>query len=486
MARQTFVTAGPEASGVRIEFQPLPASEDHPFGFAWGRVGLWLGDTLVWNEGVDGEEKLVEWSWVNLLEGLGRVWPWLTLEESYPIPIHPEHPGKLDYELSKRWDGMSGSQRDDEEDLIFDFNQCHNLALLVRGINLPRVMVMREGQEVVFWSPKRSLPIRIPFTEFIRVFEQFGDALSELLIDSSEDLAVLARRRWAERESKALEYKLKVSLKNEDPEIKTLVEERQKRTELLAANDDLYVDDEVRAAARMTAKKFMAKDRLLVLQAIQDVKSRKTPALDRVSRDAPDVTEDSSYGFEQGYELARWLRQYMQLGTGFVDPGYILNQWNVEIFNIEVDPEISAVAVWGRLHGPGVILNTKKNSRASGKNGCRATLAHEICHLIFDRQRSLPVADVMGGLGPQFAEKRANAFAAEFLLPQSSAEEAVRNSSDQIVTIAERLERKFGVSRAIVRHQILNSYAADSLESPQVTELEAWARLRPGFPVVEI
>jgi len=477
LGRQTFVTAGPDASRVRIEFQPLPASEDHPFGFAWGALGLWLGDTLVWNEGDDGEEKPVQWSWVNLLEGLGRVWPWLTLEESYPIPIHPEHPGKLDYELSKRWDGMSESQRDDEEDLIFDFNQCHNLALLVRGVNLPRVMVVREGQEVVFWSPMRPLPVRIPFTEFVRVFEQFGDMLNHLLLDSTEDLAILARRRWGERASKVREYKFKVSLRHEDPEVRALVEAREARADLTAANDDIYADDEVRAAARMTAKKFTAKDRLLVLQAIQNISRRQTPGLDKVSQEAPDVTEQSSYGFVQGYELARWFRQYMELGTGFVDPVPILNEWGVELVDIKVDPEISAVAVWGRLHGPGVILNSKKNSRASGINGYRATLAHEICHLIFDRQRSLPVADVMGGLGPQFAEKRANAFAAEFLLPQSSAEEAVRSS--------DRLEQRFGVSRAIVHHQILNSYAAEQLKPAQVRELEAWARLRPGFPVVD-
>ncbi|HKS15465.1 MAG TPA: ImmA/IrrE family metallo-endopeptidase, partial [Pseudomonas sp.] len=95
------------------------------------------------------------------------------------------------------------------------------------------------------------------------------------------------------------------------------------------------------------------------------------------------------------------------------------------------------------------------------------------------------VADVMGGLGPQFAEKRANAFAAELLLPQASAEEAVRNSSAEIESIALRLERKFVVSRAMVCHQILNSNVATVLDSSQVTALEAWARLRPGFPVVQ-
>lgn len=483
MAKKIFVTAASSVPGIRIEFQSLPASEDHPAGYAWGALGLWLGDTLVWNESDDGTEKPVEWSWVNLLEGLGRVWPWLTLEEGYPIPIHPEHPGKLDDELTKRWDGMTGSQRDDEEDLIFDFNHRHNLALLVRGVNLPRVMVMREGNEMVLWSPSRHQPVRIPFVEFIRVFNELGDHLSYLLMDSNRDLATLAKKRWSEREARALEYKAQGALDGEDPRIRKFVEvySRASRT---AAND-IYADDEVRAAARMTAKKFMAEDRLKVLEAIQHIKPRKTPELDSLSQSVPDANEFSSIAFQQGYWLAIWLRGELKLGAGSVEPRSIIEGWGVEIFDIQVDPEICAVAVWGRLHGPGVILNKMRNSRASGANGCRATLAHEVCHLIYDRKRSLPVADVMGGLGPQFAEKRANAFAAEFLLPRASAAAEVRSSSDDILTIAKRLERKFGVSRAIVRHQIQNSNAAELLDSQKNTELDAWARKLPGFPVVE-
>lgn len=478
------MTEASSAPGVRIEFQSLPASEDHPAGYAWGALGLWLGDTLVWTESNDGSEKPVEWSWVNLLEGLGRVWPWLTLEEGYPIPIHPEHPGRLDDELSKRWDGMVGLQRDDEEDLIFDFNHRHNLALLVRGVSLPRVMVMREGNEMVFWSQRRPQPVRIPFAEFVRVFEAFGDHLSYLLIDSNRDLAILARKRWSERVSKTFEYKRQGAFEDEDPSVKRLIE-AQRQVSHAAANDELYSDDEIRAAARMTAKKFMAEDRLKVLEAIQKIKPRKTPELDRLSQSVPDANEHSSVGFQQGYWLATWLREELQLGAGNVDPKSIIEGWDVEIFDIEVDPEICAVAVWGRLHGPGVILNQSRNSRASGAKGCRATLAHEICHLIYDRSRSLPVADVMGGLGPQFAEKRANAFAAEFLLPRASAAAEVRNSSDDILVIAKRLERKFGVSRAIVRHQMQNSNAAELLDSQKNTALDAWARQQPGFPVVE-
>ncbi|MDC6378853.1 ImmA/IrrE family metallo-endopeptidase [Pseudomonas graminis] len=484
MAKQLFVTEASVAAGVRIEFQPLPASKNHPAGYAWGNLALWLGDTLVWSEGADADEKPVVWSWVNLLEGLGRVWPWLTLEEGYPIPIHPEHPGKLDAVLSERWDGMVGLQRDDEEDLIFDFNHRHNLALLVRGISLPRVMVMREGNEMVLWSPARSQPVRIPLSEFIRIFEAFGDCLSHLLTDSTRDLAVLARKRWSERAEKTLEYKTQGALESEEPEVKHFFETLNYASDA-AANDDLYADDEVRAAARMTAKKFMAVDRVKVLEAIQNIRPRKTPILDQLSQSVPDASEYSPIAFQQGYWLAIWLREELQLGAGNVDPRKIIEGWGIEIFDIQVDPEICAVAVWGRHHGPGVILNKTKNSRASGINGCRATLAHEICHLIYDRERSLPVADVMGGFGPQFAEKRANAFAAEFLLPRASAASEVGNSTDDIVVIAKKLERRFGVSRAIVRHQIQNSSSAEFLDPKKNTALDAWARQQPGFPVVE-
>lgn len=481
MAKQIFVTTGPAASGIRIEFQSLPASEDHPAGYAWGALSLWLGDTRVWSEEVDGIEVPVNWTWVSFLEGIGRVWPWLTLEEAYPIPIQPEHPGKLDYELARRWDGMVESQRNDEKDLMFDFNHRHNLALLVRGVNLPRIMVMREGNEIVLWSPMRELPVRVRLSEFLKVFSEFGDYLSELLQNSSVELAILARKRWQERQKKSIEYKAAYTFGIEDLQVISLLND----VAATSANDDIYADSEIRAAARMTSKKFAARDQIAILSAIGRVAPRSTPDLDEITANVPNADSFGFRGFEQGYQLAIWFREHLNLGFGYVDPERILQSWCVDIIELEVDPEICAVAVWGRRHGPCVIVNTKRPSRSSGEKGRRATLAHEICHLIYDRHRSLPVADVMGGLGPQFAEKRANAFAAEFLLPRSSAAQEVKNAHDEILKVAKRLERKYGVSREIVRHQILNSGAASYLNSQQTIELTAWARQQPGFSVID-
>lgn len=262
MARHTFVTRGSAASGLKIEFQPLPASEQHPSGHAWGELSLWIGETLVWSLKDGDDDKPVTWSWVEFLEGIGRIWPWLTLEESYPISILPEHPGKIDLELIKRWDEMDQAQRDNEEDLMFDFKHRHNLALLLRGVYLPPVIAIREGGEMVIWSSACELPIRIRLIDFVSLLSEFGDYLSGLLESSEDLLAKLARLRWQERVQKTIAMKNSDTFGIEDPTVIGLLQRSNEAVESSAANDDLYFDNETRAAARMTARKITAREGL--------------------------------------------------------------------------------------------------------------------------------------------------------------------------------------------------------------------------------
>lgn len=47
------------------------------------------GETVWSGEDEAGNEASLRWTWLDLLEFLGRNWPWLVLEESYPIPVTP-------------------------------------------------------------------------------------------------------------------------------------------------------------------------------------------------------------------------------------------------------------------------------------------------------------------------------------------------------------------------------------------------------------
>jgi Zn-dependent peptidase ImmA (M78 family) len=120
-----------------------------------------------------------------------------------------------------------------------------------------------------------------------------------------------------------------------------------------------------------------------------------------------------------------------------------------------------------------VLPNQNSKSRASSNNGYRSTLAHEICHLLVDRGRALPATEVLGGQSPKLAEQRANAFAAEFLLPREQAALACQNHPN-IVQAATSLEQRFGVSREVVCHQIYNASFGQHLSIVDKRQLDGW------------
>jgi hypothetical protein len=103
--------------------------------------------------------------------------------------------------------------------------------------------------------------------------------------------------------------------------------------------------------------------------------------------------------YEFGHSLAQWVRERGGIvgPTGRAEPEQALGLWNVTIADIELPtPAIDAVAAWGRSIGPVVLVNPR-GRRAHDAAGRRAVLAHEICHLLIDRKRALPAAEVLGG-----------------------------------------------------------------------------------------
>lgn len=472
MAEEIFLTTPTHNSGLRIEFQPLPHSLEHPAGTAWGCLRLWLDNQLIWSQTTeDGAEHPVEWSWVDLLDGLGRIWPWLTLEEAYPIPIAPEHPGRINEALDQRWDGLSESEREREEELMFDFLHRHNLALLLRGISLPALFLLREGKEFVIWTVETG-PIRARFEDVIRNLEQLGDCLADLVNDSTDSRAIQASKYWRERNhSHKAELQLQIRTGMNVSELRQLFADNLEHTDFVR---NPYEDTEIYAAARMTAGHIEISAQAKIIDAIRGLPKTHTPTLDTLARQVPDATQYGKEGYEQGYGLAHWLRDQLALGDKPVDPDTLLLEWGVPVSVLDMDPKLSAVAVWGKQHGPAVIVNSQHGARSAFKHGRRTTVAHEICHLLYDRDRSLPVIDILGGLGPRFAEKRANAFAAEFLLPRSVASQQI--GSESILEASKKLARVFQVSPEVVMRQIRNSDKGSLLTRQEILQLEAWVR----------
>ncbi|HMR77159.1 MAG TPA: ImmA/IrrE family metallo-endopeptidase [Polyangiaceae bacterium] len=100
-----------------------------------------------------------------------------------------------------------------------------------------------------------------------------------------------------------------------------------------------------------------------------------------------------------------------------------------------------------------------KNGRHSQNEAeRRATLTHEICHLLVDRSASLPLAEVFGGHVFRSVEQRAGAFAAQLLVPREMAGRAFLNARSP-GDVLSSLAGKYGASRELIAWQTYNSGA---------------------------
>ncbi len=467
-------------SSLHMEIRFLPLDKSRPERLGWAEFQLAVQETPVWyaQDANDPEPGPVTWTMVDFLDGLARIWPWLLVEESYPIPIMPEHPGRMMAEAQRRWEDQAQHLVESEEELLFDFRHRHDLSLLFRGLFLPPLWLLREGNDTLVWSPDLGRGVRLPMDCICQLFTRLGDVICDELATSQEARAVQAVDRW-HRRCQALNksyLQLVTGLDGEELEQLTGSADRERQTEYFELEKQLEPvpqANELLLAARMSANYLPPTEQRRLLGEIKLIPSVATPQLDNCAERAP-APSSQSEAHEQGYQLALWLREALDLKheePAF--PEQLLQQWGVPVKDIEIDAGLDAVAVWGVRHGPAVLINTSESSRASTQNGRRTTLAHEICHLLIDRSRSLPAAEVLGGQAPRFAEKRANAFAAEWLLPRSQAAQACRAAND-IIEAANRLETQFLISREVVYHQINNSDIGASLTHPERKRLETW------------
>ena len=127
--------------------------------------------------------------------------------------------------------------------------------------------------------------------------------------------------------------------------------------------------------------------------------------------------------WESGYQLARLIRERLGFAlSDFIDIEDIVRRMGVEIHDAAFgDSSILGVCVGAPGYCPLVALN-RSCEKVIGVSGRRITLAHEFCHLLFDRARlrSLARFEGAGADGDRLIEMRSNAFAVELLVPMAT------------------------------------------------------------------
>lgn len=176
----------------------------------------------------------------------------------------------------------------------------------------------------------------------------------------------------------------------------------------------------------------------------------ESPKLKRMVRHEP-ILSALERPWDRGYELAIALHEALSsayLEKAPVDIEQLFNDFDIATTDITLDDNtIRAIAIAGEKFRPTVAINA--NYRFQERHPRRFILAHELCHLLHDRTHGVRLALASGPWAPVDIEKRANAFAAMFLMPPDLVELIVREDSLELDSIpdlwkfCERLQVSF-------------------------------------------
>lgn len=163
----------------------------------------------------------------------------------------------------------------------------------------------------------------------------------------------------------------------------------------------------------------------------------------------------TSEPWAQGKEIAEVLRTELALGIGEIA--------SMRDLVINCFPEISLLYARLGREGPAGITFADElrrqciviNLDGKNTNPCvrRFSIAHELCHILYDWQRTEPLAVVSGFLEElgREREQRANSFAVRFLCPESNL-----TSSQDPLNLARNLTEQFGIHYGAARLYIFN------------------------------
>lgn len=165
----------------------------------------------------------------------------------------------------------------------------------------------------------------------------------------------------------------------------------------------------------------------------------------------------------EGYEMAEELLAEVGLpdNQDFVDIRKTLGYFKIRVLEQSLRTNsVRGVAVAGVKYAPSILINLTHGFNSS-EDGRRFTLAHELFHILFDRSRAKRVAHSSAPWAPAAIEKRANAFAAMFLMPRELTNRITGEPTSDEVRVA---AKKMRVSRSTLIEHLYNIGRIDQIQ----------------------
>jgi hypothetical protein len=422
----------------------------------------------------------------DLFSYMVEFWKPLLLRQTYPLTLSPIRPSLLGRDVTKRWEDMPQEQIDEEATEVDAFEEAHDLSRAFGGLfDLPPLWLLREGDRVICDTGR--IIERLPFDAFRAALTETGDAIAAHLmaVDAGKwDRVVDAwRRRDAGNEVNLVSW----SASLEPAVAESLIKQgliKPPRSFADAANDK----DEMLIAARMAGAlptnqivEILSLARRFDHHAAERLNALSAAALDHLRCLSP------MKPFGEGEEIASFARQWLKIG-----PSEVLNIFeiatslDIEVLTEAVGPStFDGLAIAGSHYGPGAFINTngsrirdKSSADVTGDAGARVNLAHELCHLLVDREHPLSAVEVLRSRMPAMIESRARAFAAEFLLPGAAAADlwdraGSPTSHDELKAVLQELADGYGVSFSVAAWKLEHGAGEEGRELSAMLDILA-------------
>lgn len=207
------------------------------------------------------------------------------LEETYPFDLEPRIPQFLRSAAEERWLLMPAETVELEDDVLTGFENSHDLANGVDGIDLPSLFLLKEGNNFVAATEGGVETLR--FKETMSTLEGIGDLIYKRMLQLDSPRYVQIRNRWKDRKKVAQEHSLEIALSLPISRIGEIVELDRFEEFWEISKDDFQVN-EVMAAARMAAYDLSSSEIRTIIERISAAPRTDTALLDRHSHDAAD------------------------------------------------------------------------------------------------------------------------------------------------------------------------------------------------------
>ncbi len=369
----------------------------------------------------------------------------------------------------------------------WQFFTQHCLASTREGGIFPNIWVRRAGDDIeISWdneSNPAELPLRflertgvalVPVLDFAAVtLSLIGATVDELLkrtpttalIQVKDELEQIrvphAERRW-------LRHALLLNLRRNADEALDLAKRLADRLPSLRPQEQLgpFESSSLPTLVFASTSPHVREDDVILIVLEFDRARGDT------KREFANLTDPVPCPFYQawrnGHDLALRLRNKLHLGYGTIDIDEVLDDLGISVRSLELsDPAIRAVSFHDEALVPTILINTK-SPRTQRQWSRAATMAHELCHLVFDDRLGSTVGVSSGPWAPVRFEQRANAFAVMFLMPEPEVSEMFEQARGRLNQRVKVVARHFGASfRATVQHlnslMLIERYERDSL-----------------------